>query len=396
MSKAESQRGSSSASSLSVLARAVFLACSWTWCIGMWLPVYLCAEFGWPGWVAFIVPNCIGAAAVGVIIRSREHSERLEARHPQAFRWFSIVTIAFHAFFLAAMFTWVFEDFTSVRLVGPVAAMVVLVAGYIATRMSTRGFLISAVCVFLASAGTVVGIALTAPRGALSVPTVTGPGGLPGLAAAFPVIAIGFLLCPLLDLTFHRVRRDLPGRAGGWVFIIGFAVFFPPLVTYTLYYAGGVLRGIVSLYLMLHLAAQAWFTVAAHMRELRERGGASDVTAKGRSLGFMSGLFVFAVALGEIAARGGQFSEGYTFVRLGYELFMSMYGLTFPAYVWIVMIERGTPMRVRVVAWLAACAIAAPMYWVGYIMQHYVWLLPGVGVVLVAPLVMRWWGRSKG
>ena len=40
------------ASFFSVIGCAIFLACSWTWCIGMWLPVLLWRDYGpgknWP------------------------------------------------------------------------------------------------------------------------------------------------------------------------------------------------------------------------------------------------------------------------------------------------------------------------------------------------------------
>ena len=39
---------------------AFFLACSWTWCVGMFLPVLLVRNWGIWGWVVFAVPNVIG------------------------------------------------------------------------------------------------------------------------------------------------------------------------------------------------------------------------------------------------------------------------------------------------------------------------------------------------
>src|SRR3954471_24793497 len=53
----------------SALNWAAFLGASWTWCIGMFLPVLLIRDYGPSMWWAFAVPNVIGAAAMGWILR---------------------------------------------------------------------------------------------------------------------------------------------------------------------------------------------------------------------------------------------------------------------------------------------------------------------------------------
>ncbi|MDB5302268.1 MAG: hypothetical protein JWO87_3931, partial [Phycisphaerales bacterium] len=50
-------------SRLFALGWGAFLACSWTWCIGMFLPVLLVRDFGEMGWLVFAAPNVVGAAA---------------------------------------------------------------------------------------------------------------------------------------------------------------------------------------------------------------------------------------------------------------------------------------------------------------------------------------------
>ncbi len=42
-----------------------YVATSWTWVIGMMLPVLLIRDFGPMGWLVFAVPNVIGAASLG-------------------------------------------------------------------------------------------------------------------------------------------------------------------------------------------------------------------------------------------------------------------------------------------------------------------------------------------
>ena len=43
----------------------------------------------------------------------------------------------------------------------------------------------------------------------------------------------------------------------------------------------------------------------------------------------------------------------------------------------------------------AAVLVAAPMFWKGFIDDRMVWLLPGLGVVLLARLLLLWKPRSQ-
>src|SRR4051812_7857378 len=87
------------------LGWAAYLACSWTWCIGLFLPVLLVREFGVRGWVAFAVPNIIGAALFGWIIRDGDASRRFVGKHRLACEVFSAVTIAFQIVFIGSFLT---------------------------------------------------------------------------------------------------------------------------------------------------------------------------------------------------------------------------------------------------------------------------------------------------
>ncbi|MDB5325177.1 MAG: hypothetical protein JWM57_746, partial [Phycisphaerales bacterium] len=90
---------------------AAYLGASWTWCIGMFLPVLLIRDYGPWAWVIFALPNVIGAGAMGWVMRSREMSHDYTIRHASACRLFSFVTIAFQLFFALWMLP---------RLLGPV------------------------------------------------------------------------------------------------------------------------------------------------------------------------------------------------------------------------------------------------------------------------------------
>jgi hypothetical protein len=89
----------------------MYLGISWTWVIGMFLPVLLVRDYGPLAWWIFAIPNCIGAAAMGWVLRNADDSAAYVRRHAGACRWFSLVTIAFHLFFAAWMLP---------HLVGPV------------------------------------------------------------------------------------------------------------------------------------------------------------------------------------------------------------------------------------------------------------------------------------
>src|SRR5438445_473687 len=99
MSESAVQSSFSQQSFLYPLGWAAFLGVSWTWCIGMFLPVILLREFGLGGWVVFAVPNVIGAAAMGWVIRDRASSRRMIHEHRLACLVFSLVTILFQLYF---------------------------------------------------------------------------------------------------------------------------------------------------------------------------------------------------------------------------------------------------------------------------------------------------------
>src|SRR5438045_2624614 len=88
------------ASPLHVLLWAIYLAMSWTWCIGMFLLVLLVREYGSWGWVIFAIPNVLGAATMGWILRDARDSERFAAAHRHALTTFSFVIVSFQIFFV--------------------------------------------------------------------------------------------------------------------------------------------------------------------------------------------------------------------------------------------------------------------------------------------------------
>ena len=93
-------------------------------------------------------------------------------------------------------------------------------------------------------------------------------------------------------------------------------------------------------------------------------------------------LALFAAIYSAVAPRFFNLDFG----ELIYRLFLSFYGLLFPAYVWIRMWPR-QPSRLSAasIPAIVPILIAAPMYWLGFIQNRMLWLLPAVAVVVLFP-----------
>ncbi len=405
--------------------RGAYLACSWTWCIGMFFPILLLMDFGWPAFFVFAVPNVAGVMLFGWVMKRDGAAASLTERHSRAAAMFSLVTLAFHAFFiawvvgmwvnLAALGPWAqpladpanvamslgntrelgetvkflrlagFTLWQSPALIGLVGGLLVYFVGLLASVSSLRVWFGVSALVWAISVG-LLALAmpwdgLTTGEWTLDVASLSGPAEL--LWAA-PAIAFGFLLCPYLDLTFLRVRRESPGAGGDGAFAVGFPLFFTVMIVGTLTYAPGVLMDLrIAALALLHIMMQSAFTIGAHLRELREL----RQTLPAASSGFVRLAPVAATLLPMV------FAEMWGGGELTYRFFMSAYGLVFPAFVWIMVMPRATGGEVsgrrKLVGFMLAVGIAAPFFGLGFLGRQWWLLAPGVGVVLVAPLVLR-------
>jgi len=342
----------------------------------MWLPVILLREFGWMGFIAFAVPNVIGAAGMGLAMRRPGASERLTERFAPAMRWFSLVTIAFHGFFVTWLIGRTLSSITLPLIVAPAAALAL--AGWLGRSASSRDWTWLAVAAWLGSA-TLLASWLYFGRHSILPPTWSGESAPIGLLWLTPVLALGFGACPFLDATFHRVRRETPGATGSAAFVIGFCVLFVPMILATALYAGGVIeRSSLSYYVLGHMLLQGCFTVGAHAREVQRRDLLSPI---------LIGLLVSLVPINRFTGGLGLTTEDL------YRVFMGFYGLAFPAYAWIVMTPRRRVSGLR--TWAFAAALAAPAFWLGFIEERWVWLDPGLAIVLMAPVARGLFGGQK-
>jgi len=372
------------------LGAAVYLACSWTWCIGMFLPVLLLRDYGAWGFVVFAIPNVIGAGAFAWVLLRPGASTKLLTRHKPVVLAFSAVTIAYQLFFLGWMTRWAEGKGYLI------AAVLAAIAGALCT-WARRGWLLFAIAVYGLSLFTIF---RNLDAEGLAIPSEE-PVSLAILWIA-PVTLFGFALCPYLDPTFHRVRQRLGPPASLIAFGLGFGVFFLAMLLYAAAYGStmdafqqtAIVGSGPRALILVHIAAQLGFTVTAHVERM-----VTSIVPSHRTQ--MAGLVAMAVvlaaaAIAPLSAPWEAHFRGMSWGELIYRLFLAFYGLLFPAYVWLCVIPTRDGHsgivshlgRRKRNIWLAAVGIAAPMFWMGFIERREPYLPLGILVVLLARLAL--------
>jgi hypothetical protein len=128
------------------------------------------------------------------------------------------------------------------------------------------------------------------------------------------------------------------------------------------------------------MVLQLIFTIGVHAREV----------ATAQQVGMKWPLLIgaAAVGLGLSMGRYSDFSMGPLLLpELIYRGFMGFYGLIFPAYVWLCLIPSASPSRARGV-FVIAVLLALPMFWLGFMQQQMIWILPGMALVLASRLLV--------
>ncbi|MEL6328673.1 MAG: hypothetical protein AAFR38_03345 [Planctomycetota bacterium] len=370
---------------------ALFLACSWTWCIGMFMPALMARDFGWPGFLVFAVPNVLGAAAMAWFYGSAEASRRFVEEHKPAVIGFSLVTILYQAFFLGWLCTgWNPAD--SLPWLVPLAVVAWTALAFV---QRTPRVLVAAGVVWAISMGAGVYLANT---GRLEWQSRAEPFFESGLIWMAPVSTLGFLLCPHLDPTFHRARRGMGRNESRAAFALGFGVFFAAMIALTYAAREHLLWGesatdLAPKLYAVHAVIQLCFTVRVHAAALRDlptlrmpRRWVATAITLGLSLGiamsFWSGLEDAGVSGREVA----------------YRVLLSAYGLLFPGYL---LIAKARGRADRITYWLAAAAVcvAGVFYWNGFLEldepHNELWLVPGLVVVFAAAALAPSLGRQR-
>ncbi len=357
---------------------AVYLGMSWTWVIGMFLPVILIRDYGVWAWVIFAIPNCLGAAAMGWVMRSRAQSITFTQDHAIACRVFSLVTIAFHLFvtswlcpILSGTAGWI------VPAILAQAAFTPLIKGRAQITVSIITLIVSIV----------IAIGLFT-NGGLSIPASQpfSAGSVIGLSM---VCLLGFLLCPYLDLTFHRARQTTSDAGAKVAFGIGFCVVFASMIVLTLGYAGAMANlmpgKIVGGLIFAQISVQSVLTVILHARALHDQAQARDDAADFRA------TLGTALGVGLLGGMGAYFAQSWSMQYAGlsigeviYSSFLAFYGLVSPAYL-LIAIACKSPRRG---ATAIVVLIALPMYWLAFVERQMPYAIAGVAVVLIAAILL--------
>lgn len=362
----------------------VFCACSWTWCIGMYLPRIMLERHGWAGFLVFMIPNVLGCAALGYVLRTRERADAIITRHRRWAMAFSAVTIAYHAYFAVFLAVELLpEDGASTTGPGLAAGLVLGLGavGWLLSRLGDRGWLVLSGITW--SLSLLVLLVLSTQGSRLpEIPAVRD--GLE-LATIAPVTVLGFLLCPYLDLTFLRAHRASAGTHAFGVFGLAFAIML--VLTCVLWFAD---RPVLGPWALVHLGIQGAFTVGAHLRELAAHCRGPAAVRAGWMLGpFAVGLaFALAAAAGAGPAVIGEDS---------YMRFLAFYGLLFPAAVLVLVatpVALADPRR-HAVTVLLACGLLAPLMEAGFIGRVPGATLP-VAAAAAAFAIIRWRLRRAG
>lgn len=353
----------------------------------MYLPVLLISRLGWPGFLAFALPNVIGCAGMGFVLHALAKrrggttpavSQIMVAAHSRMMVVFSIITAAFQVFFAVWLVDELIPQMSLPWWASLAVGLVIYLLGLLFSFLTDRDWLALALVTYAFS------IAALFAVGTDAFAHVPMRGWLPEshLWWLLPTLCFGFLFCPYLDLTFHRAAQAAshPRSAFG-IFGLAFAImlgltvmlWFNPQVWY---------QRMIALLALGHIIAQLIFTTGAHLREVRLSDAFPGVRPRAIAMASpvigiaglaLSRLFIDRVEAGEWAYLG----------------FLACYGLLFPAYV-IVTIATGRPLRSKQewIAFLALVVICIPAMAAGFLFNLTPWLVGPVVFFMV-------WGHFR-
>ncbi len=381
---------------MSTIGWGLFCACSWTWCIGMFLPIIFLKQFGWWGFIAFAVPNVLGCAVFGYVI-NKKTSEHLTQNHVTAMRWFSYIVIAYHMFFIPFLMGTAILSLPDIipqgfeTLIGVALAGIVLAAAYALSYLPKRLWLIAAAITYAIS------IAAFTQLGFSPLKQISFTGELPidRLPWIALVLTFGFLLSPYLDLTFHHARCESTSRHAFGVFGLTFTV----MILLTCAYSFAISKGL-TLLIAVHIFAQMIFTLAAHLSQLKRTNINKD-----RNIHPMLIIVCVLIATSSWAIQA--IDHPLVIGEEFYMRFLLFFGLIFPTYILLFIGPGKTIKRSRqAMLWYFVFIVACiPLYEIGFL-HGYAWLLalPIVAILgwkfaiqfSVIPLIPSPPGRGSG
>jgi hypothetical protein len=337
--------------SLRTVLSGFALATSWTWCIGMFAPIVIGQLMGWPGILAFAIPNILGCALFGYL-RSAERSREETRDHAAMMAFFSAATIAYQVFFAGWLWGPVLgENFRMTPGEGTALASGATFGAAVLLAAIPRGVLwMLAALAYPLSLLTFAFLPWSFIFGGESRGIAFNSLALEGawapmdLALVLPTIVFGFALSPNLDLTFHRARQEVPAGARPTNFAV-FGVTFASMLVLTVCYLAAGPGALNNPAVRSHMAIQLALTSALHLSELRlVRIAPNARLVLGLGAGFVGLLAALLVPNRD------------TYLR-----FLGLYGLLFPAYAFLALRLVGRPRPIHWIALLASLAVVTPL-----------------------------------
>ncbi|MGO1792033.1 MAG: hypothetical protein ACTHY5_01530 [Oceanisphaera sp.] len=346
------------------LLPAFFLACAWFWCIGGFLPVLLDHDFSAVAFWVFFAVNITGAALFGFVF-SGPRRARFLAHFSFLSQLFSVVVVAYHLVFMA----WISTLLNSAL---PIAGFIAASSAFFTLRRKLIGL---SVLIFVATLA-LFAIALSYP--APNLPPVPVADGF--IHYVVP-LALGFVLAPYFDLTFHRAFAASPNPKLS--FFIGFMVLFAILLIGILY-STPILSAFMTEQGLTHPALpwlvglwvmQMGFTTAAHLCELEQTPWFERKLALPAII--VVGLlcaFHFGIALLAPELR-------FAFGDLVYRSLLFIIGVVFP----VLLIFGGINGRSSI-----AVAVLTPCYTLGFLVSTDYAAALSIGMAGLAVMMFIW------
>lgn len=296
--------------------QAFYLASSWLWCIGAFLPLLLLRDYGWGSLAVFALANIVGAAAFGWVL-TPQRQKRFLASHQSMLQLFSQVTIAFQLFFVA----WL-SAYLGWWLLPLLLALVW--AFYRASHF-----------IALISVGLFLVCMLLFGRYGLTEPTMIAAEFQAGWWHTLLPLVLGFALSPYLDLTFHRAMKSSPQPRLS--FTLGFGVFFAIFLCFVLFYsaelsqlmAGEPLSWSTLWPVIAFIVLQTAFTIAVHLQEVTLK---QSSPWRLPSIFYALYLFLLWVFFESSASEYSLSWLPLSLPEVIYRSFLFFYGLVFPLY----------------------------------------------------------------
>lgn len=346
-----------------ILGWGIYSASSWTWCIGLFLPIIMLRLFGWPGFFLFAIPNIAGVVIFGYLFDEKSCLRMLREHRP-AIRVFSIATSAYQLFFIAWLWSHLYPGGSPTT--GAAIALGIWVLGLLLAAVPDRAWLWLGVLVWLIS----MVLFITLGIGGLGFSMVESELTTTDLLLIAPSIIFGFLFCPWLDASFHRARIRSRSPHAFAVFAVAFA---PMILLSCAYSSQGML--VVGALALTQITMQAGFTNAVHARDawLGGPGALEDDTSNWPWAALVP---VLAILFGTLPMVAGE----STYLRL-----LGLYGLVFPAYALFFMSPwaRMTPNRLTLLLLmllLLPCALALDL---AFVAHRTTWVPVAVGGLLI-------------